>query len=117
MTIKRVITTKAIASASSHFLSRWTRIEQHSSLRKLQNKISLSCRFSNGVSAMHEAQQHFGCAALARPSSDLSATSAKEHDLHSFLAVGIRARRRMRTSCLRGVEISKRFYLSVQPNQ
>jgi hypothetical protein len=36
MTIKSMITTKAIASPSSCFLSMWTRIEQHSSLRKLQ---------------------------------------------------------------------------------
>src|SRR5580704_5917876 len=37
MTVKRVITTKAIAAPSSCccFLSRWIRIEQHSSLRKL----------------------------------------------------------------------------------
>jgi hypothetical protein len=33
-----VITTKAIASPSSHFLSMWARIEYHSSLWKLQNK-------------------------------------------------------------------------------
>jgi hypothetical protein len=36
MTLKRVITIKAIAAPSSRFLSGWTRIEQHSSLRKLQ---------------------------------------------------------------------------------
>jgi hypothetical protein len=38
MTVKRVITTKAIAAPSGCFLSLWIRIEQHSSLRKLQNK-------------------------------------------------------------------------------
>src|ERR1700721_678272 len=32
---KRVITKKAIATPSDSFLSRWTRIERHSSLRKL----------------------------------------------------------------------------------
>jgi hypothetical protein len=36
MTIKSMITTKAIAFPSSRFLSMWTLIEQHSSLRKLQ---------------------------------------------------------------------------------
>jgi hypothetical protein len=63
MTIKKVITTKAIASPSSRFISRWTRIEQHSLFAEAAKQISLSCRRSNSVPAIHEAQQHFGCAA------------------------------------------------------
>ena len=42
MTVKRVITTKAIAAPSGCFLSVWIRIEQHSSLRKLQYKQALA---------------------------------------------------------------------------
>jgi hypothetical protein len=42
MTVKRVITTKAIAAPSGCFLSVWIRIQQHSSLRKLQYKQALA---------------------------------------------------------------------------
>jgi hypothetical protein len=61
-----MITTKAIAFPSSRFLSMWTLIEQHSSLRKLQQNNKPWLLPFNSVSAMREAQQHFGCAAFER---------------------------------------------------
>jgi hypothetical protein len=66
-----MITTKAIASPSSRFLSIWTRIEQHSSLRKLQQNNKPQLLPFNSVPAMREAQQHFWCAALVSSNSYL----------------------------------------------
>jgi hypothetical protein len=68
MTIKRVITTKAIAFASSCFLTVWNRIESTPLYGSYgQNKPELPP--FNSVPAMHEAQQHLGCAALAQSNS------------------------------------------------
>jgi hypothetical protein len=81
MTLKSMITTKAIAFPSGGFPSMWTHIELHSSVRKLQQNNRPWLPPFNSVPAMHEAQQHFGCAALARSNSHLwMASNGKKHD-------------------------------------
>ena len=88
MTVKRVITTKAIAAPSGCFLSVWIRIEQHSSLRKLRYKQALAAAGSNSVPAMHEAQQRVRCAAPAR-SNSYPSIKDRNHCLTRSWIVGI----------------------------
>ena len=66
MAIKSMITTKAIASPSSCFLSMWTRIEQHSSLRKLTKEYASGAAVPTACQQCAEHCSALGCAALAR---------------------------------------------------
>jgi hypothetical protein len=58
MTIKRLITTKAITFPSSCFLSMWTRMERTPFLKDAPKTIRRDRRRSNSATAMREAQQH-----------------------------------------------------------
>jgi hypothetical protein len=62
MAIKSMITRKATASRSNRFLSMWIRIVRFGgSYNEARQPAASNC-----VPAMHEAQQNFGRAALAR---------------------------------------------------
>jgi hypothetical protein len=58
MTIRKAITTRAIAFPSNWFLSMWIRMETHSFFEDASKTIRRDGRRSNSATAMREAQQH-----------------------------------------------------------
>jgi hypothetical protein len=72
-TLKRMITTKAIAFPSGGFPSMWTRIELYSSAEATTTRqYALACRRSTACQQCMKHSSTLGCAALARSNSHLS---------------------------------------------